>query len=109
VVTVVDRAGQILTTQRDENARAHAIEIAQRKAYTSAMLGYDTGRLVENIKNGTTPASITQTTGMTALIGGLPLKSKDEVVGGIGVSGAPGGHLDLACAEAGMKAVQSKL
>jgi uncharacterized protein GlcG (DUF336 family) len=70
VVTIVDRAGQILTTQRDENARAHAIEIAQRKAGTSAMLGYDTGRLVENIKNGTTPASITQTTGMTALIGG---------------------------------------
>jgi uncharacterized protein GlcG (DUF336 family) len=108
-VTVVDRAGQILTTQRDENARAHAIEIAQKMAYTSAMLGCDTGRLNENIKNDTTPPSITEVNGFTALIGGLPLKSKDEVVGGIGVSGAPGGPLDLACAEAAIKALQSKL
>ncbi len=108
-VAVVDRAGQLLTLQRSELARAHAIELAQRKAYTSAMLGYETVKLVENIKNGVTPPSISQTTGFTALIGGLPLKSKDEVIGGIGVSGAPGGQFDQACADTAVTALQSKL
>ncbi len=79
VVAVVDRAGQILPLQRDEDARAHAIELAQKKAYTSAMLG------------------------------GMPIKSKDEVIGGFGVSGAPGGHLDQECGEVALKALQAKL
>jgi uncharacterized protein GlcG (DUF336 family) len=105
VAVVVDRAGQVLALLRDENARGHAIEIATRKAYTSAMVGYDTARLATNIANGTTPASITQTSGFTGLIGGLPIKLGDEVVGAIGVSGAPGGPLDEACAKAAMQAV----
>ncbi len=105
VAVVVDRAGQVLALLRDENARAHAIEIATRKAYTSAMLGYETAKLAANIANGTTPASITQTSGFTGLIGGMPIKLENEVVGGIGVSGAPGGQFDEACAVAAMKAV----
>ena len=34
--------------------------------------------------------------------GGLPIELEGEVVGGIGVGGAPGGHLDEACAAAGL-------
>ncbi|MFZ4411276.1 MAG: GlcG/HbpS family heme-binding protein, partial [Paracraurococcus sp.] len=105
VAVVVDRYGHVLTVMRDEAARPHAIEIATRKAYTSAMLGYETAKLAANIANGTTPASITQTSGFTGLIGGMPIKLENEVVGGIGVSGAPGGQLDEACAVAAMKAV----
>ncbi|STQ12380.1 (Y14336) putative extracellular protein containing predicted 35aa signal peptide [Enterobacter cloacae] len=32
--------------------------------------------------------------------GGLPVKEGDEVIGAIGIGGAPGGHLDEACAQA---------
>jgi uncharacterized protein GlcG (DUF336 family) len=105
VAVVVDRYGQVLTVMRDEAARPHAIEIATRKAYSSAMLGYDTRLLTTNIANGTTPATLTQVTGITSLIGGLPIKLGEEVVGGIGVSGGPGGPIDEACAIAALRAV----
>ena len=109
VATVVDRSGYIKATQRADNARPHAIDIAARKAHTAAMLGYETSRLAENIQKGVTPASILNTPGFTSLLGGFPIKAGNEVIGGIGVSGAPGGHLDAACVEAAMKRVESKL
>lgn len=109
VAAVADRSGYLKALQRAENARPHAIDIAQRKATTSAMLGYETSKLAENIKNGTTPSSILNTPGFTSLLGGFPIKIGDEVVGGIGVSGAPGGHLDAACVEAAFKKVADKL
>jgi uncharacterized protein GlcG (DUF336 family) len=37
--------------------------------------------------------------------GGLPIEIGGEVVGGIGVGGAPGGHLDAACAQAGLDSI----
>ena len=39
------------------------------------------------------------------LAGGFPVKFAKDVVGGIGVGGAPGGHLDEACASAGLKMI----
>jgi uncharacterized protein GlcG (DUF336 family) len=37
--------------------------------------------------------------------GGLPIQIGNDVVGGIGVGGAPGTHLDDACAQAGLDAI----
>jgi uncharacterized protein GlcG (DUF336 family) len=37
--------------------------------------------------------------------GGLPIEIDGEIVGGIGVGGAPGAHLDDACAQAGLDAI----
>ena len=42
---------------------------------------------------------------LVILGGGLPIKIGDALVGGIGVGGAPGGHLDEACAQAGLDEV----
>jgi len=109
VATVVDRSGHVKAVQRADNARPHAIDIAQRKATTSAMLGYETSRLAENIQKGVTPASILNTPGFTSLLGGFPIKVGNEVIGGIGVSGAPGGQFDAACVEAAFKRVADKL
>ena len=109
VAVVVDRSGFMKTLMRAENARPHAIDIAIRKAHTAAMLGYETRILAENIGKGVTPASITNTPGFTSLLGGFPIKSGNEVVGGIGVSGAPGGPLDAACVETAFKKVQGRL
>lgn len=109
VATVVDRSGYVKATQRADNARPHAIDIAQRKATTAAMLGYETNRLAENIQKGITPPSILNTPGFTSLLGGFPIKAGNEVIGGIGVSGAPGGPLDTECVDAALKKVQAKL
>ena len=109
VAVVVDRSGYMKALMRAENARPHAIDIAIRKAHTAAMLGYETRILAENIGKGVTPASITNTPGFTSLLGGFPIKMGNEVIGGIGVSGAPGGPLDAACVETAFKKVQGRL
>lgn len=109
VAAVVDRSGYLKALLRADNARPHAIDIAIRKAHTSAMVGYETRLLAENIQKGTTPASITATPNFTSLLGGFPIKAGNEVIGGIGVSGAPGGHLDAACVETAFKKVQGRL
>lgn len=109
VAAVVDRSGNLKALLRADSARPHAIDIAIRKAHTSAMLRYETARLAENIQKGTTPASILNTPYFTSLIGGFPIKVGDEVIGGIGVSGAPGGHLDSACVETAFKKVEARL
>ena len=109
VAVVVDRSGYMKALMRAENARPHAIDIAIRKAHTAAMLGYETRILSENIGKGVTPASITNTPGFTSLLGGFPIKIGNEVIGGIGVSGAPGGPLDAACVETAFKKVQGRL
>jgi len=106
---VVDRSGYLKVLMRADNARPHAIEIAERKAHTSAMLQYETAKLNENIQKGATPASLLNTPKFTSLIGGFPIKVGKETIGGIGVSGAPGGHLDSACVEAAMKKVEDRL
>ena len=109
VAVVVDRSGFMKALMRAENARPHAIDIAIRKAHTAAMLGYETRILAENIGKGVTPASITNTPGFTSLLGGFPIKAGNEVIGGIGVSGAPGGPLDAACVETAFKKVAGRL
>jgi uncharacterized protein GlcG (DUF336 family) len=109
VAVVVDRSGYMKALQRAENARPHAIDIAIRKAHTAAMLGYETRILAENIQKGVTPASITNTPNFTSLLGGFPIKAGNEVIGGMGVSGAPGGQFDAACVETAFKRVQGRL
>ena len=109
VAVVVDRSGYVKALMRADNARPHAIDIATRKAHTAAMVGYETRILAENIGKGVTPASITNTPNFTSLLGGFPIKVGNEVIGGIGVSGAPGGPLDAACVETAFKQVQGRL
>jgi uncharacterized protein GlcG (DUF336 family) len=108
VAVVVDRSGNIKALHRADNARPHAIDIAIRKAHTAAMVGYETRILAENIGKGVTPASITNTPNFTSLLGGFPIKSGNDVIGGIGVSGAPGGPLDAACVETAFKKVAGR-
>ena len=109
VAVVVDRAGNVKALMRADNARPHAIDIATRKAHTAAMVGYETRILAENIGKGVTPASITNTPNFTSLLGGFPIKVGNEVIGGIGVSGAPGGPLDAACVATAFSKVAGRL
>ena len=46
---------------------------------------------------------------MLILAGGLPIKADEEVVGGIGVGGAPGGDKDEICAQAGIDKIKERL
>ena len=47
--------------------------------------------------------------GVVALGGGVTIEAGGSLVGAVGVSGAPGGEADEACAKAGIEAVREKI
>lgn len=106
---VVDASGVLVAQLRDNNAGPHTTSSAFRKAFTAASLGRATGELAELAVNVPTTAGLQHMNdNMLLLQGGLPIVVDGEVVGGVGVGGAPGGQFDEACAlEAINSAVES--
>jgi uncharacterized protein GlcG (DUF336 family) len=108
-VSVVDRGGHVLVTLRDDGAAHHTVELAQRKAYTARIFRQTTREFVERIINNPRAQGLKDTTGALASFGGVPIKVGEETIGGVGVSGAPGGANDEACAAAGIAKVSDRL
>ena len=107
--TVVDRAGSVRAVQRADNAGPHTLTSSQAKAFTSASAKNTTLAMMEGAQKNPAAANLTQIPGFLLLGGGVPVKVGDEVIGAVGVGGAPGGHLDEKCAMAGIAAVQDML
>ena len=101
-VAVVDRAGQLKMQLRADDAGPHTLDSSRRKAYTAASMREGTSKMLEISQKSPAAATLPMIDGLLLLGGGLPIKVGDEVIGAIGVSGAPGGHLDDECAEAGI-------
>ena len=108
-VSVVDRSGVLQVTLRDRFAGAHTPETARRKAWTAVSFRTDTLAMVEETKAGKLQAGARQVTGALMIGGGIPVQAAGSIVGGVGVSGAPGGDLDDACARVGIEAIADKL
>lgn len=105
-VAVVDRSGVLKALARDELAGPHTIESARKKAFTSASMGVVTADMANNIADKPALSGLRDMHPDILLLGGgVPVRIDDQLVAGIGVGGAPGGHLDQACAEAAVKAV----
>lgn len=107
VVVVVDRDGVPQAVLRDVYVSRHAIEIAERKANAVILSGISTQDLIVN--RGEIRAELNEIRGILLLRGGLPIRAGGSLIGAVGVSGAPGGEKDEACAIAGIKAVQERL
>jgi uncharacterized protein GlcG (DUF336 family) len=109
-VVVVDAAGNPQASLRGDGAGIHSLENAEHKAYTAVALKLDTSVVVERSKKGgdVSPA-INRLPRMILAEGGVVIKYNDEVIGGIGASGAPGGEKDDACARAALAAITDKL
>ena len=99
-VVVVDRAGQVLVTLRDEAASGQTADMARRKAYTARMFRMTT---LDFQKRTEDPKYAPQrdVTDILALGGGVPIQIGDEVIGGVGSSGSSQPQ-DDACAKAGV-------
>ena len=108
-VSVVDRGGHVLVTLRDDAAAHHTVELAQRKAYTSRVFRQTTRAFSQRLIDNPISAGLGTTSGVVASLGGLPIKVGEQTIGGIGVSGAPGGENDEACAQAGIDKVADRL
>jgi uncharacterized protein GlcG (DUF336 family) len=106
-VAVVDRAGQVMVILRDEQATAQQAEMARRKAYTARMFRTTT---LEFQKRTSDPAYAPQRElpDILALGGGAPIKVGDDIIGGVGSSGANQEN-DDACAKAGVAKVADLL
>jgi uncharacterized protein GlcG (DUF336 family) len=108
-VAVVDRGGVLRALMRADNAGNHTAAAAQAKAYTSSSSRMPTGAMAENIQKNPAAAELANIPGFLVLAGGVPVKVGDEVIGAVGVGGAPGGHLDEACAVAALEKVADQL
>ena len=105
-VSLVDRAGILRAMGRADGAGSHTVESSRKKAYTASSLRRPTTELAELIgKVPTLQALRDMNPEILILGGGLPIEISGDVVGAIGVGGAPGAHLDDACAQAGLDAI----
>lgn len=96
--TVVDRAGQIRVVHRADNASPASLDSARKKAYTAVSLRNSTTAIMEAMQKNPGAANLWHIDGIIGLGGGLPVKVGNETIGGVGVGGAPAGHLDEQCA-----------
>lgn len=108
-VAVVDRGGQPLVMLRDPLAGAHTPPTAINKAATAVSFRTDTSELAANTQTGKPSSGVRQLPGVVAVGGGIMIQAKGSVVGGIGVSGSPGGDSDDACAKAGVAAINDAI
>ena len=106
---VVDRAGSLRALQRADNAGPHSLASSQAKAYTSASAKNTTTAMMEGAQKNPAGANLVHMPGFLLLGGGVPIKVGNEVIGAVGVGGAPGGHLDEQCAMAGIDKVKDLL
>jgi len=94
---------------RDRFAGAHTPATAAGKAWTAASFRTSTTELVASTQPGMPQAAVRNLPGAVILGGGLVIEAQGSLIGAVGVSGAPGGDADDACAKAGIEAVRDKL
>ena len=108
-VAVVDRSGVLQIVLRDRFAGLHTPETARRKAWTAVSFRTDTQQLAEASLSGEMVSGVRDIEGALMLGGGVPILFAGSLIGGVGVSGAPGGDRDDVCARAGITAIEDKL
>ena len=108
-VAVVDRAGVVQVLLRDRFAGPHTTDMAAAKAYTAVSFRTNTTELAEATQPGRPASGIRNRPGVAAVGGGLMIEAGGTLLGAIGVSGAPGGREDDACAAAGIDAIREDI
>jgi uncharacterized protein GlcG (DUF336 family) len=108
-VAVVDRMGVVQVLLRDRFAGPHTPETASGKAWTAVSFRTNTTALADATQAGRSQSGIRNRPGVVAVGGGLMIEAGGSILGGIGVSGAPGGKEDDACAAAGIAAIKDSL
>jgi uncharacterized protein GlcG (DUF336 family) len=108
-VAVVDRMGVEQVLLRDRFAGPHTPGMAKSKAYSAVSFRVNTAELAEATQAGRAQSGVRQVPGVAAVGGGLMIEAGGSLLGAIGVSGAPGGKEDDACAAAGIAAIRDEL
>lgn len=104
--TVLDSGGNVKVVVRDDGSALATIDLSHRKAYAALIFRRTSGDTVKAFGAMTPPPAVE---GTVMLAGGVPIKVGMDTIGAIGISGAPGGDKDEACANAGIAKVAEKL
>jgi len=105
-VTVIDRGGHAQAILRDTLAMDITLPISKQKAHTAMAFNVPLSQLEDRF---TKPFQVAKLDGLIVGAGGIPINIGGNIMGGIGVSGAPSGKTDEKCAVAGLEAVREDL
>ena len=108
-VVVTDRFGNPQVMLRDRFAGPHTPPTAQGKAWTAASFRTNTLDLMTMSQPGSPQSGLRNLPNVVMIGGGVTIEAGGTMVGAVGVSGAPGGDMDEACAKAGVSAIKEKL
>jgi len=115
VAVVVDLDGVRQAVLRGDGAPIHSMDNAYYKAYTIASLGLSrkeetTKQIADRMaKNPPTNVPQTQLPNVTYAQGAIAIMAGGNTVGGLGVSGAPGGQFDEECARAALGKIKDRM
>ena len=108
-VAVVDRAGVAQALMRDRFAGPHTVSTAINKGWTAISFRTDTLEFARVTAGASEAAGIRHLPNVVAVGGGVNIQAGGTTVGAIGVSGAPTGEADEACAKAGIAAIKDDI
>ena len=101
---VLGRSGEVLVAMRGDDTGPHTLENSMKKAWTARAQRAPSLNFANAVKANPTVGAI-HLSNMVPAQGGLPIMVGDDAIGAVGVSGAPGGDKDEACAKAGIDKV----
>ena len=108
-VAIVARSGSTKVLIKGDGSGPHTVGSSTGKAFTAASMGRPTAELAALINDKPVLEGLRDMDSRLVILGGgLPIILDGTLVGGIGVGGAPGGHLDEACARVGIEAIGSE-
>jgi uncharacterized protein GlcG (DUF336 family) len=112
---VVDLDGVRQAVLRGDGAPIHTLDNAYYKAYSIASLGLSrkeesTKQIADRMaKAPATTVPQTPLPNVTYAQGGLAIMANGATIGGLGISGAPGGHLDEECGRAALAKIKDRM
>ena len=107
-ITIVDKGGNVFAQIRGDGTSPHTMEFSRLKAYTARIRNQPSLQVMKLLEDPTN-GYLRQIPGLVGVGGGVPIHAGNEVIGGVGVSGAPGGEKDEVCANAGLAKVEAAL
>lgn len=107
--TAVDRAGVVRAVLRGDRAGPHTLAASRQKAYTSASARNATGAMAQAAESNPGARNLVHIPGFLLLGGGVPIRAGEEVIGAVGVGGAPSGAIDEECANAALEKARDLL
>jgi uncharacterized protein GlcG (DUF336 family) len=105
---IVDKGGNVAASLRGDGTNPHTMEFARLKAYTARTRNQTSQQTMKQMEDPAN-AFLKQIPNVVGIGGGVPIRAGAEPIGGVGVSGAPGGEKDEVCANAGIAKVADAL